>query len=105
MAQGKTIAVSDELIQVPSGNSRTTVDRAEAVGHRRMDINSATSTELRRLVGIGVFYANRIVKGRPYRQGLDLVDRRILPLQTYDRMKDEIEVGAWDSIKGRPVDR
>ena len=105
MAEGKTMAVSNTVIDILSGNPPAADDRTAGAGPRPMDINSATSEQLRHLVGIGVFYANRIVNGRPYRNSLDLVHKHILPLQTYNRMKDEIVVGAWDPIRGRPAER
>lgn len=97
MDEDKTILASNTVIQNVSENQPTDANRADGLESRPMDINSATSEQLRRLVGIGIFYANRIVKGRPYHESLDLVHKRILPVQTYNRMKDEIVVGAWNS--------
>ncbi len=59
-------------------------------GSEVTDINSATTERLRCLPNIGIFYANRIVKGRPYAETIELVTKRILPQQTYDRIKSRL---------------
>lgn len=61
-------------------------------GYKLTDINSATSERLLSLSGIGVLYAKKIVEGRPYQRTDELVTKHVLPQDTYDRMKDQIEV-------------
>ena len=55
-----------------------------------IDINSAPVRWLQRLSGIGVFYAKKIVSGRPYSATEEL--QHILPLFVYNRMKHQIMV-------------
>ncbi len=62
------------------------------------DINAASLEELRRLVGIGAFYANRIIRSRPYRHTGELVEKRVLPPLTFDRIKEQVCVGVSGAV-------
>jgi DNA uptake protein ComE-like DNA-binding protein len=56
----------------------------------RIDINHASLDELLKVPGMTKVWAGRIVRFRPYRTKLDLLDRGILSSQAYDRVKDQI---------------
>ena len=55
-----------------------------------MDINSATAKQLATLDGIGDARSAAIVKGRPYNGKDDLVNKKILTQDVYDKIKDKI---------------
>ena len=55
-----------------------------------MDINSATAKELATLPKIGEVRAKAIIKGRPYSGKDDLINKKIIPQDAYDEIKDMI---------------
>lgn len=55
-----------------------------------VDINSASVDDLKMLPGIGDAYAQKILDNRPYQKKDQLVSRKIIPRETYDKIKDRI---------------
>jgi competence protein ComEA len=55
-----------------------------------VDINSASVDDLKMLPGIGDAYAQKIVDNRPYQKKDQLVSRKIIPQETYDKIKDRV---------------
>jgi competence protein ComEA len=58
----------------------------KAPASKMIDINSATVDQLKRLPGINDAYAQKIVKGRPYRVKTDLVRKNIIPQAAYNKI-------------------
>jgi competence protein ComEA len=55
-----------------------------------VDINSASATELKAVAGIGEADAKKIVENRPYKSTDELVQKKVMPKATYDKIKDQI---------------
>ncbi len=57
-----------------------------------LDLNRASLDELLAVPGIGRAYAAKIVAGRPYRNELEVVGRRIMPMAAFQRVEGRIAV-------------
>lgn len=100
LALGSAVALP--LLPSPA-QARTAQLVAESRG-AKLDINSASESELDALPGIGPALARKIAAGRPYRSKDELVRRHIIPESTYAEIKDRI-VAHQQSGSSRPSAR
>ena len=74
-------------MSAPTATLLAPAAQAEAV---LLDINSASEGQLDALPGIGPARAKAIISGRPYNGKDDLVNRKIIPANVYNGIKDKI---------------
>jgi DNA uptake protein ComE-like DNA-binding protein len=63
---------------------------ATAPAGELIDINTASKAQLEPLKGIGPVRAEAIIKGRPYKGKDELVQKKIVPKNVYDDIKEQI---------------
>ena len=63
---------------------------AAAAKSDKLDINTASEDQLKDLPGIGDAYAKKIVANRPYKAKDELVEKKVIPKATYQKIKDRI---------------
>jgi len=63
---------------------------ASQAADKLLDINTASEADLKQLPGIGDAYSAKIVQNRPYHAKNELVQKKIIPQATYNKIKDMI---------------
>jgi competence protein ComEA len=74
----------------PAKSDKTGAKAGGETKHAPLDINTASATELETLPGIGDAYSKKIIENRPYKRKDELVQKKVLPQATYDKIKDHI---------------
>ena len=84
-SSSKTATTSD---MSKSDTSKTSTGKTAPAG--KMDINSASASDLEKLPGIGPATSAKIVAGRPYKTKRDLLTKKIVSQSEYDKISDNI---------------
>jgi DNA uptake protein ComE-like DNA-binding protein len=81
----QTSSPSKSPAAAPSAAAKATQPAGQLV-----DINSASAEELDKLPGVGPARAKAIIANRPYGGKDDLNNRKIIPPNVYNQIKDKI---------------
>ena len=85
-----TSMVGPALAQAPAKEPAKKEPAASAPKKEPLDLNSASADDLKALPGIGDAYAKKIVENRPYKRKDELVQKKVVPQATYDKIKDQV---------------
>lgn len=97
VAQTTSPSTSHPSTTMP-GKSGTTARTEPQSG--LVDINSASAAELDKLPGIGSARSQAIIANRPYKGKDELAQRKIVPQNVYEQIKDKIVARQGSSSSG-----
>jgi DNA uptake protein ComE-like DNA-binding protein len=63
---------------------------SSSMKHELLDLNTASEADFKTIPGIGDAYAKKIVQNRPYKRKDELVQKKVMPQATYDKIKDHV---------------
>jgi len=84
------LAVTMVAFVLAQASSTAPAKKPAAAQTAIIDINSASAEDLQKMDGVGPVYADKIIKGRPYRAKNELLSKKIVPAATYEKIKDQI---------------
>ncbi|HEX7533658.1 MAG TPA: helix-hairpin-helix domain-containing protein [Syntrophales bacterium] len=85
-----TLAFAADPAAPATGAMKAAGQKVEAAKKELIDINTASKEQLKSIPGVGDAYAQKIIEGRPYAKKDQLVSKKIVPKDTYDKIKDWI---------------
>ncbi len=90
-----TTAVQPAVKPTPAATAKAVTSAkpttaAPAVKAEPVDINTATSADLKAIPGIGDAYAAKIIANRPYHSKDELTRKKVLPAGVYAKVKDHV---------------
>jgi competence protein ComEA len=83
------VAVTPALAQKDAPKAGATSTTKE-MPKEKVDLNSASPAELQKLPGIGEALSKKIVENRPYKRKDELVQKKVIPAPTYEKIKDHV---------------
>jgi competence protein ComEA len=84
------VAATPALAQKDAPKAGASTTTAKQMPKEKIDINSASAEELQKLPGIGDALSKKIVENRPYKRKDELVQKKVIPGPTYEKIKDHV---------------
>ncbi len=86
LSDGSKVYVPSEGEQAPTSTSQVTGVNTSA----KVNINTASESELDALSGVGPVTASKIISDRPYQTVDDLLNKKIVSKAVFDKIKDQL---------------
>ena len=96
-AAPRSVALAGATAPTPAPTAGTTAPMTGMT-----NINTATGPELDKLPGIGKARLAKIIANRPYKATDELVSKKVIPKNVFDKIKDKITVDPIAGILRRP---
>ena len=94
-------AQAPKAAPAPAKSDAKPAVKDDKMAHEPLDLNTASEADLKTIPGIGDAYAKKIVQNRPYKRKDELVQKKVLPKATYDKIKDHvIAIGRAAGLHG-----
>lgn len=90
IALSLVVLASANLSQAQSAKPASSAAQSTTASGKLLDLNTATKGQLDALPGIGDAYAQKIIANRPYRAKNELVQKKIIPQATYNKIQNLI---------------
>ena len=83
-------AQAPKAAPAPAKGDTKPAAKDDKMAQQPLDLNTAGEADLKTIPGIGDAYAKKIVQNRPYKRKDELVQKKVLPKATYDKIKDHV---------------
>ena len=87
LSDGSKVYVPATGEEMPAGGGTGVI---AATSQSKININTASESELDSLSGVGPVTASKIISARPYQQVEDLLSKKIVSKSVFEKIKDQL---------------